>query len=58
MDIEKSNNEVIERMTDRLVSAYRQIAERAEAESTSLRQAAYENAIERVVQVALERGAQ
>lgn len=50
--------EVIERMTDRLLNAYRQIAERAEAEDTSLRQAAYENAIERVVQVALERGAQ
>ncbi|MBN2292283.1 MAG: hypothetical protein JXM70_07655 [Pirellulales bacterium] len=46
------------RMTDRLVSAYRQIAERAKAEKTSLRQAAYENAIERVVQVALERGVQ
>ena len=53
-----THGEVIERMTDRLVSAYRQIAERAKAEDTSLRQAAYENAIERVVRVALERGAQ
>ena len=36
--------EVISRMRDRLVTAYRQIADRAKQEKTSLRQAAYENA--------------
>lgn len=53
-----THEEVIERMTERLLTAYRQTADRAKAEKTSLRQAAYENAIERVVRVALERGAQ
>jgi glutamate dehydrogenase/leucine dehydrogenase len=53
-----THGEVIERMTKRLVDAYRKIAERAKDEKTSLRQAAYEIAIERVVQSALERGVQ
>ena len=49
---------VIERMTSRLITAYRQIAQRAKNKETSLRQAAYEIAIERVVRATLERGAQ
>lgn len=53
-----SHEEVIQRLTDKMVAAYRQIAERAKEEKTSLRQAAYEIAIERVVQVLLERGVQ
>jgi glutamate dehydrogenase/leucine dehydrogenase len=53
-----THEEVIERMTKRLVDAYRQIRDRAKAENTPLRQAAYEGAIERVVRVALERGTQ
>jgi glutamate dehydrogenase (NAD(P)+) len=53
-----TRDEVIDRMCTRLINAYREIAERAKAENTSLRQAAYENAIERVVKAALERGAQ
>ncbi|MBN1909221.1 MAG: Glu/Leu/Phe/Val dehydrogenase [Pirellulales bacterium] len=53
-----TREEVIDRMRARLVNAYREIADRAKAEDTSLRQAAYENAIERVVRAALERGAQ
>ena len=53
-----THEEVVERMTTRLVNSYRSIAERAKAENTSLRQAAYQKAIEQVVQAALERGAQ
>ncbi len=53
-----SHEEVVQRMTEKMVAAYRQIAERAKDEKTSLRQAAYEIAIERVVQVLLERGVQ
>jgi len=53
-----THEEVITRMRDRLVTSYRQIADRARQEKTSLRQAAYENAIERVVQASLERGSQ
>ncbi len=53
-----THEEVIERMTKRLISAYKDIHERSEAEGVSLRQAAYENAIERVVRVSLERGVQ
>lgn len=53
-----TRDEVIDRMTARLVEAYRQMADRAGQEGTSLRQAAYEIAIERVVQAALERGVQ
>ncbi|MBN1588440.1 MAG: Glu/Leu/Phe/Val dehydrogenase [Pirellulales bacterium] len=49
---------VMERLTKRLVDSYRRIYERAQAEKTSLRQAAYEGAIERVVRIALERGTQ
>ena len=50
--------EVIDRMTSRLVNAYRQVADRAKAEHMSLRQAAYAIAIERVVQAARARGVQ
>ena len=50
--------DVIERMREKLVQAYRQIADRARANKTPLRQAAYEVAIERVVQASVERGAQ
>ncbi len=53
-----THEEVIERMTRQLVTAYREIYERSQAEKVSLRQAAYENAIERVVQAALGRGTQ
>ncbi|MBN2022371.1 MAG: Glu/Leu/Phe/Val dehydrogenase [Pirellulales bacterium] len=53
-----TRDEVIDRMNARLANAYRQIADRAKEEKTSLRQAAYQCAIERVVRAALERGAQ
>ena len=53
-----TREEVIDRMTERLVRAYRQVADRAELDKVTLRQAAYEIAIERVVQAALERGVQ
>ncbi len=53
-----SRDEVIGRMTERLVRAYRQMSDRAGEHKTTLRQAAYEIAIERVVQAALERGVQ
>lgn len=53
-----TRDEVIGRMTDRLVHAYRQMSDRAREQKTTLRQAAYEIAIERVVQAALERGVQ
>jgi len=53
-----THEEVIERMTKRLVDGYRRIADRAAQHRTSLRQAAYEIAIERVVKVSLERGVQ
>ena len=53
-----TREQVIERMNNRLLGAYRQMATRAEAEKTSLREAAYGVAIERVVKAMLERGAQ
>jgi glutamate dehydrogenase/leucine dehydrogenase len=53
-----SSDVVIGRMRDTLVQAYHLIAERARADKTSLRQAAYGIAIERVVRALLERGAQ
>jgi len=53
-----SHDEVVQRLTEKMVTAYRQISERAKAMKTSLRQAAYEIAIERVVQITLERGVQ
>jgi glutamate dehydrogenase (NAD(P)+) len=53
-----TRQEVYDRLHTRMTSAYRQIADRAKEERISLRQAAYETAIERVVKVALERGVQ
>lgn len=51
-------HKVMERLTTKMVDAYRQIADRSKDENCSLRQAAYEMAIERIVQIALERGTQ
>ena len=53
-----SEEEVADRMTRKMVAAYRAVADRAAADDSSLRQAAYGIAIERVVQAALERGVQ
>jgi len=53
-----TREEVLKRMNMRMAKAYCQIAARAKDEKTSLRQAAYQCAIERVVHAALERGAQ
>lgn len=53
-----THEEVTERMTRKMVSAYRDVADRAKADKSSLRQAAYGIAIERVVKAALERGVQ
>jgi glutamate dehydrogenase/leucine dehydrogenase len=53
-----SEEDVAERMTSKMISAYRAVAERAAADRSSMRQAAYGIAIERVVQAALERGVQ
>jgi len=51
-------DEVNDRLKTRMVNAYRQVADRARDHKTSLRQAAYEIAIELVVQATLERGVQ
>jgi glutamate dehydrogenase/leucine dehydrogenase len=53
-----SRQEVIDKLDQRMTSAYRQVADRSRDQRISLRQAAYETAIERVVQVTLERGVQ
>jgi len=53
-----SREEVISRLTERMVNAYREIADRARERCGTLRQAAYEIAMDRVVRVTLERGAQ
>ncbi len=53
-----TRQEVYDRLHTRMTNAYRQVADRARDERISLRQAAYETAIERVVKVALERGVQ
>lgn len=50
--------EVLQRLKEKMITAYRQVAERARHRRVSLRQAAYEIAIERVVQISLERGVQ
>ncbi len=50
--------EVMDRLTTKMVDAYRQIADRAKDIRCSLRQAAYEIAIERIVQITMERGVQ
>jgi len=50
--------EVMDRLTTKMVDAYRQIAQRAKDTHCSLRQAAYEIAIERIVQITMERGVQ
>jgi len=51
-------DEVLARMNDKLLTAYRQMAERAAQQKVSMRQSAYEIAIERIVKIMLERGAQ
>lgn len=53
-----TRDEVIDKLTQKMVAAYRNIADRAADRKISLRQAAYEIAIDRVVQAALERGVQ
>ncbi len=53
-----THEEVIERMRSKLVAAYREIADRAREKKIVLRQAAYEVAIERVVNALMERGVQ
>lgn len=53
-----THEEVLERLTKRLMDAYRRIRDRAREERVSLRQAAYEGAIERIAMAAAERGAQ
>jgi len=53
-----THQEVLDRLRERMQTAYRQIADRARDQKVSLRQAAYEIGIERVVRVALERGVQ
>lgn len=53
-----TEEEVNTRLKEILMRAYRETAERARAEACPLRQAAYRLAIERVVQVTLERGVQ
>ena len=53
-----TEEEVSDRMTTKMVNAYRAVADRAKADKSSLRQAAYGIAIERVAQAALERGVQ
>ncbi len=53
-----TKEEVLSRMADKLIQAYQQVSQRAKDQKITLRQAAYELAIERVVQAALERGVQ
>lgn len=53
-----TKEEVLSRMAEKLIQAYQQVSERAKQRKIPLRQAAYEVAIERVVQAALERGVQ
>jgi glutamate dehydrogenase/leucine dehydrogenase len=50
--------EVADRLRSKMVTCYRAAADRAKADKTSLRQAVYATAIERVVQAAVERGVQ
>ena len=51
-------DEVIEKLTSRMVANYRRVADRAKDRGVSLRQAAYELAIERIAQAITERGVQ
>jgi len=51
-------DEVYDRLTATMVRAYRQAADRAKERKSTLRQAAYEIAIQRVVKASLERGVQ
>ena len=53
-----SEQEVDERMTSRMVEAYRAVVELAADDNSSLWQTAYRIAIERVIKAALERGVQ
>jgi glutamate dehydrogenase/leucine dehydrogenase len=50
--------EVNSRLATKMIDAYRQIADRAKDGHCSLRKSAYELAIERIVKITLERGAQ
>lgn len=50
--------EVMDRLTTKMVDAYRQMAQRAQDRRCSLRQAAYEIAIERIVRITMARGVQ
>ena len=53
-----THEQVNERMAAKMISAHRAVADRARDHKTSLRQAAYEIAIERVARAAIERGVQ
>lgn len=53
-----SEQEVNDRLRDRMTKAYRIVADRAREDKAPLRQAAYTVAIERVVRAAVERGVQ
>jgi len=53
-----TRDEVIQKMREKLVKAYRQVADRAKDRKITLRQAAYEISIERVAAALMERGVQ
>ena len=53
-----TREEVIQKMREKLVRAYRQVADKAKQRKITLRQAAYEVSIERVAGALLQRGAQ
>lgn len=53
-----TRQDVFDKLHERMMNAYRQIADRARDQEVTLRQAAYETAIERVVKATLERGVQ
>lgn len=51
-----SRDEVLQRMTEKLSAAHEQVSQRAQQRRISLRQAAYEIAIERITNIMVERG--
>jgi glutamate dehydrogenase/leucine dehydrogenase len=53
-----SHEEVIDKLTRRMVANYRNVADRVKERGASLRRAAYELAIERIAQAITERGVQ
>ncbi len=53
-----THEEVIEKLTTRMIANYRKVADRAKDRDVSLRQAAYELAIERIAHAITERGVQ